>query len=318
MPENLYPMILSAPLKDYIWGGDRLIKEFGKLTNSSRVAESWELSCHKDGESVIINGEFAGLTLTELHRQNRSVFGEKCERLGGVFPLLIKLIDAKDNLSVQVHPDNEYARRVEQANGKTEMWYIVDAQPDSKLIFGFKEAISADEFRVRIENNTLPDVVNQVPVKAGDVFFIEAGTLHAIGAGVLICEVQQNSNITYRVYDYDRRGADGRPRDLHILQALDVTVTKPAHNHPVGEIQQKDGYTVKPLGKCEYFDVALLKIETSAMLNADRSSFHALTFIDGSAQVNGVEAQKGDTLFIPAGMGAYTVKGQATVIFTKV
>jgi mannose-6-phosphate isomerase len=311
-------MKLSPPLKDYIWGGNRLVKEFGKLTNSSRVAESWELSCHKDGESVIINGDFAGLTLTELHRQNSSVFGEHCERLGGDFPLLIKLIDAKDNLSVQVHPDNEYARRVENENGKTEMWYVVDALPDSSLIFGFKEAISADEFRKCIESDSLLEVVNRVPVKTGDVFFIEAGTLHAIGAGILICEVQQNSNITYRVYDYGRLGADGRSRDLHILQALDVTLTKPAAPRPAGETLQKDGYSIKPLGKCEYFDVSLLNIHTKAALNADPSSFHALTFIEGGAQIGDVEAQKGDTLFIPAGMGEYLIKGQATVIFTKV
>ena len=217
------PLRLNSPLKDYIWGGTRLKTEFGKSTSLERVAESWELSCHKDGPSLIENGDFAGKTLPEYIKiQGKSVLGTNCEKFD-YFPILIKLIDAQDNLSVQVHPDNNYALRVEGEYGKTEMWYIVDCAEGASLIYGFDHEISAEEFARRIQDNTLLNVCNIVPVKKGDVFFIEAGTIHAIGKGILIAEIQQNSNTTYRVYDYGRVGADGNPRQLHIEKAKEVT-----------------------------------------------------------------------------------------------
>ena len=216
-----YPMLLDAPCKDYLWGGNRLREEYGKVSDKDKIAESWELSCHKDGESVIANGELAGKTLTQyIEEQGKAVLGKNCEKFEN-FPILIKLIDAKDNLSVQVHPNNEYAMRVEGEYGKTEMWYIVDCDPGAELIYGFKGEISRDEFKERIANNTLLEVTNNVPVHKGDVFFIEAGTLHAIGKGILIAEIQQNSNTTYRVYDYGRVGADGKPRQLHVEKAVE-------------------------------------------------------------------------------------------------
>ena len=219
---------LIAPCKDYIWGGNRLREEYGKKLDSDKIAESWELSCHKDGQSVIDGGEFDGKTLSEfIEKKGRiAVLGTNCERFE-YFPILIKLIDAKDNLSVQVHPSNEYALKVEGEYGKTEMWYIVDCNEGAELLYGFKHEISRDEFAERIKNNTLLEVANNVPVHKGDVFFIESGTLHAIGKGILIAEIQQNSNTTYRVYDYGRVGKDGKPRELHIEKALDVTERKP-------------------------------------------------------------------------------------------
>ena len=204
---------LDAPCKDYIWGGNRLREEYGKISDADKIAESWELSCHKDGQSVIANGKDKGKTLSEYVAENKKSLGTACDRFE-YFPILIKLIDAKDNLSVQVHPDNDYAMRVEGEYGKTEMWYIVDCEEGSQLIYGFDKEISREEFADRIKNNTLLEVTNNVPVHKGDVFFIESGTLHAIGKGILIAEIQQNSNTTYRVYDYGRVGKDGKPRAI--------------------------------------------------------------------------------------------------------
>ena len=202
---------LKAPCKDYIWGGNRLREEYGKQLDSDRIAESWELSCHKDGQSVITGGEFDGKTLSDyIAAKGKGVLGKNCGRFE-YFPVLIKLIDAKDNLSVQVHPSNEYALRVEGEYGKTEMWYIVDCDPGAELLYGFKHEISKEEFAERIANNTLLEVTNNVPVHKGDVFFIESGTLHAIGKGILIAEIQQNSNTTYRIYDYGSCRASTKP-----------------------------------------------------------------------------------------------------------
>ena len=185
----LYPLKLTAPLKDYPWGGTRLKTEYHKETALEKVAESWELSCHKDGESIIANGEAAGKKLSEyIEAEGKGILGSNAEKFT-YFPLLIKLIDAKDSLSVQVHPDNEYALRVEGEYGKTEMWYIVDCEPGASLLYGFKHRISKEEFERRIRDDTLLEVCNKVPVHKGDVFFIDSGTLHAIGAGILICEI---------------------------------------------------------------------------------------------------------------------------------
>ena len=219
----MYPLLLKAPIKDYIWGGTRLKTEFGFETEKEIAAEGWMLSCHKDGTNTVLNGEFAGKILTEvLDIWGKEALGKNAERFT-YFPLLIKLIDAKDKLSVQVHPDDSYALKNEGEYGKTEMWYVVDCDEGASLIYGFNKEISKEEFESRIKDNTLSEVCNYVPVKKGDVFFIGAGTLHAIGEGILIAEVQQNSNTTYRVSDYGRLGADGNPRPLHIEKAVDVT-----------------------------------------------------------------------------------------------
>ena len=266
------PIKLKPAFKDYLWGGTRLRDDFGKECDFEKIAESWELSCHKDGNSVVADGEFAGLTLAEyIEKQGKSVLGTNCEKFEN-FPILIKLIDAKDNLSVQVHPDNEYAMRVEGEYGKTEMWYIVDCDEGATLLYGFKHEISKDEFRERIANNTLLEVTNAVPVKKGDVFFIEAGTLHAIGKGILIAEIQQNSNTTYRIYDYGRVGADGKPRQLHVDKAVEVTDLCPAKPYPQSEPAVKEGWSEKLLSSCEYFTVHALEIDSRAWLEADEKS----------------------------------------------
>ncbi len=309
---------LTAPCKDYIWGGTRLRDEYGKKSDKEKVAESWELSCHKDGPSVIADGEYEGRTLAEYIEANgRGVLGTNGARFES-FPVLIKLIDAKDNLSVQVHPDNEYAMRVEGEYGKTEMWYIVDCDEGAELLYGFRREISREEFAQRIRENTLLEVTNSVPVHKGDVFFIEAGTLHAIGKGILIAEIQQNSNTTYRIYDYGRVGADGKPRALHIDKACEVTKLAPPtrSSKPQGQPVQKNGYTETLLAQCEYFRVNKLDIAEKAELSADESSFQSLLVLSGSFEADGRRLEKGESFFVPAGSGGYTLRGAGEVILT--
>ncbi len=319
----MYPIKLKPAFKDYLWGGTRLRDDFGKDCDFDKLAESWELSCHKDGNSVVADGEFAGLTLAQyIEKEGKSVLGTNCEKFEN-FPILIKLIDAKDNLSVQVHPNNEYAQRVEGEYGKTEMWYVVDCDEGASLLYGFKHNITKEEFRERIENNTLLEVTNSVPVKKGDVFFIEAGTLHAIGKGILIAEIQQNSNTTYRIYDYGRVGADGKPRQLHIDKAVDVTNLCPAKPYPQSEPVDMGGWTKKRLAKCEYFTVDVINVDTSAALEADKSSFVNILVLDGGCVLSSegndaVELKKGDSVFIPAGLGKFELTGKCSAVMTHI
>lgn len=313
---------LTPSFKDYIWGGNRLCEEYGKKSGLDRTAESWELSCHKDGPSFVTDGEDKGLTLAEyIAKHGKGVLGTDCAAFED-FPILIKLIDAKDNLSVQVHPDNEYAMRAEGEYGKTEMWYIVDCDEGAELLYGFKHEISKEEFARRIEDNTLLEVTNNAPVHKGDVFFIKSGTLHAIGKGILIAEIQQNSNTTYRIYDYGRVGADGKPRQLHVDKAKDVTELAPAKSYPVMPVEQHDGYSSRLLAGCDYFTVSVLDIKTSALLNADDKSFVSLLILDGEVTINGggdsVKAVKGDSVFVTASSGEFEINGCCKAILTKV
>lgn len=320
------PFLLRPPIKDYIWGGTKLRDDFGKKSGAERLAESWELSCHKDGLSVISGGEYDGVTLADFLAAHPEAMGTSCKDDRDL-PVLIKLIDAKDDLSVQVHPNNDYALTHEGELGKTEMWYIVDCEPGAELIYGFREKISREEFRRGIEDNTLLGLVNRVNVKKGDVFFIKSGTLHAIGKGILIAEIQQNSNTTYRVYDYGRLGADGKPRELHIEKALDVTCTEPAaaqENYPVirlsGDCQ---GTSVRVLADCEYFTASLAELEDSVFTaEIGDSSFRHMLVIEGSGELvhEGIAypLKKGSSWFIPAGSGLITVRGKCSIINTEI
>lgn len=314
------PLKLQPVFKDYLWGGERLKTEYGKRTELSPLAESWELSCHKDGLSVIADGPHAGKTLAAYVTENPACLGTRHK--GGAFPVLIKLIDAAKPLSVQVHPSDDYARRVEGEPGKTELWYVVDAAPGATLYYGFSKEITREEAARRIADGTLTDVLNAVPVKAGDVFFIEAGTVHTIGAGVLVAEIQQNSNTTYRVFDYGRVGADGKPRALHVEKALDVAKLCPPERPagPVGTPETNGCLTNTLLAECEYFTARLLAVTGSAPLCADAESFHSLLCLDGEGAVlwdgKAVAFQKGDSLFLPAGLGDYRIAGDARLIMT--
>lgn len=320
----MYPLKMTAPCKDYIWGGTKLKTEWGKVSDLAKVAESWELSSYPGSESVVANGSLAGKTLTEAIDAlgGKKALGTDCADFDR-FPVLIKLIDAKNDLSIQVHPDDEYALKNENEYGKTEMWYIVDADEGASLVYGFNRDVTREEYRAAIESNTLMEILNKVPVHKGDVFFIPAGMVHAIGSGILIAEIQQNSNITYRVYDYGRLGADGKPRQLHVDKAVEVSnLKKPAAMSEKGATEQKNGYTVTPLASCRYFTTARLDVETEAKLAADETSFAHLLFLDGAGSVvyegGSVGFKKGESVFIPAGMGEFIVRGKCQFVLTRV
>ena len=315
----MYILKLKPVFKDYNWGGTKHRDEYGFQSDLTKLAEGWMLSCHKDGENIIENGDFKGKTLTEVIKANPNYLGENGQKFE-YFPILIKLIDAKNDLSVQVHPDNEYAMRVEKEYGKTECWYILDCDEDAELIYGFNKSITSEEFKEKIADNTFLETVNKVKVKKGDLFFIEAGTLHAIGKGILLAEIQQNSNTTYRVYDYGRLGADGKPRELHVEKAIDVTnCTPPTRStNPEGELIICDGYSTQLLTKCDLFNVEKVSVDTEYTYVADKKSFVSILVTEGNATVEEIQIKKGDSLFIPANYGKFTISGKAELIFTRV
>ncbi len=309
--------ILKPAYKDYIWGGTNLVKNFNKDFEGDILAESWELSCHKDGPSIIANGEHQGKTLRDYIEENgKKVLGTNCERFED-FPILVKLIDARDNLSVQVHPSNEYALKNENQYGKTEVWYIVDCKEGAELYYGFKEEVSKDELEKRIKENTLLEVLNAVPVQKGEIYFIEAGTIHAIGKDIIIAEIQQNSNVTYRVFDYGRVGVDGKPRDLHIEKAIDVTDRT---------VLTKSKIPAPHLSKCEYFTVDKLYLDgiTTSKIegNITEKTFVHFLVIDGKGTITmgnqSLEFIKGDSIFIEAGQGKYTIEGKLEALITTI
>ncbi len=293
---------------DYLWGGRRLKEEFGIESDLDPCAEAWVLSAYPNHSSVIADGPDAGMTFSAyLEREGMKVLGTNCSRFHD-FPILTKFIDARDALSIQVHPDEEYAKEHEHAHGKTEMWYILDAEPDSFLYYGFEKEIDRKEFEERIQNNTLEDVLHRVPVKKGDVFFIEADTLHAIGKGILIAEIQQNSNVTYRIYDYGRTDKNGQTRELHTLKALDVTQREPV----------KVRTDIYPhIGECDFFVVDRLYIDGNRVQtlsgSAGTDTFVHFLITEGNGMItcggDTMAFQKGDSIFLPAGSGGYAVAG---------
>ncbi len=310
----MYIMKLKPAFKDYLWGGTRLRDEYGLQCDLNPIAEGWMLSCHKDGNSIIENGEYAGLTLRQaIEKSDGAIIGTDAKEFAD-FPILIKLIDAKQNLSIQVHPNDDYALQHEHEFGKTEMWYVVDCEEGAYLYYGFKEPITKEQFKAAIDNNTLTDVLNKVTVTKGDCFFIEAGTVHAIGAGLLIAEIQQNSNTTYRVYDYGRVGADGKPRALHTEKALDVTVTAP----PTAPVLHDSDSVTSTLAECKYFTVKKHKIAGNIELSVDDRSFSSLLCVEGCATVGDVEIKAGECVFIPANYGSVIVSGNATLLESRV
>jgi len=308
------PLRINPAYKDYIWGGDKLRTKYGKDTDTAPLAESWELSCHKDGLSTISGGEYDGKTLESYIKENKGCLGTLCKH--DELPILIKLIDAQDNLSVQVHPNNEQAKKWENQNGKTEMWYVVEADKNAKMTCGMKYDTTKEELEKAIENNTVEKLLNTVSSKKGDVFFVEAGTVHAIGKGNVIAEIQQNSNVTYRLYDYGRTGKDGKPRELHIEKGVKASNCKKTEPRKTPECS--DG--TRLLGSCEYFAVKEIKLSGTKAFCADEKSYHALIVVNGETELtskNGTQKiQTGETVFIPANMGEYFLSGKATILLT--
>lgn len=308
---------LKPSCKDYLWGGHRLAEEYGIEYKGDILAEAWELSCHPEGPSYITNGKYAGKTLEEfIEEEGKEVLGTHCRRFRD-FPILIKFIDAKQNLSIQVHPNNRYALKNEGQYGKTEMWYIMDAEPGAFLYYGFKKEISKEEFAKRIQEDSLLEVLNAVPVQKGDMLFIESGTIHAIGAGILIAEIQQNSNVTYRVYDYGRVGKDGKKRDLHIEKALAVTNRLPI---------KRDKTSYPHVADCDYFTVDKLNLDGTFMKTMEGSvsdaSFASILILEGEGSItNGDETlpfRKGESFFLTANSGAYRVEGRCDALVTTI
>lgn len=300
---------LTPSCKDYIWGGRRLIEEFGKDFSGDVLAETWEISCHKDGLSTISNDDNAGKTLLNyIQEKGTQCLGTNASPFE-YFPILVKLIDAKDYLSIQVHPDDSYALEHEHQYGKTEMWYVVDAKEGAFLYYGFSKSVSKEELKERIHNNTLLEVLNKVPVKKGDTFFIEPGTIHAIGKDILIAEIQQNSNVTYRVYDYGRVDANGNGRELHIDKAVDVINRK-----QYVESQKSDSH----LANCKYFTVDKMILDGTYTEKVTNASFVGLLFVEGNGSIldsdTNLDFKKGDSFFIPANEETYTIKGTGVAL----
>lgn len=311
---------MNPVFKDYIWGGTLLKTKYGKQSPYDITAESWEVAVHKDGASVAANGEYVGKTISEIEND----LGEKL--VGSLnknkkFPLMLKLIDAKDNLSVQVHPDDTYAALHENGElGKTEMWHIIDCEDDAKLVFGFKRDVTKEEFADSIKENKLETILNYVDVKKGDTFFIKSGTVHAIGKGILIAEIQQNSNTTYRVYDWGRVGKDGKPRQLHIEKAIDVSdlnAKKGCEKVSALEIDEI-GAVRKYLCSCDYFGAEKVEVKTESHENADGKSFQIILILSGNGKIsynNGeVGFSAGDSFLIPAVLGNYEICGNVDYI----
>lgn len=305
---NTRPVRLIPACKNYLWGGERLKASYNKDVDMTPLAETWELSTHPDGESTV---EGTGLTLSEYIKQcGEGVLGSRCERFDR-FPILIKFIDAAQSLSVQVHPDDDYALQNEGDLGKTEVWYVLEAEPDAKIYYGFNREVSPEEVRERIADGTLCEVLGCYNAHKGDVFFIPSGTVHAIGGGNVICEVQENSNTTYRFFDYNRRDKDGNLRPLHIDKALAVTRLSPSElEKPEGDI----------LAECEYFKVRSVK--RAGRVTLSRDSFTSLVAVDGNGRLavgeHTLDFAKGDSIFIPAGYGELSLEGDFEAVLTQV
>lgn len=314
---------LIPSVADYIWGGRRLIEEYGIKTDKDPAAEAWVLSCHSAGPSTVENGEFKGQTLEQVWGNHKEICGTNGNKFE-FFPILIKFIDAKNNLSIQVHPDNDYAMRVEGEYGKTEAWYILDCDEGAELILGFNREVSVEEFKKAAQSEEMLNIVNKVKVKKGDLFFIESGTLHAICKGILLAEVQQNSNTTYRVYDYGRVGADGKPRALHIDKAADVTKLCPPTitNASEREVEKQDGGTRTHLTECDLFKMYSVETDGEYVSEAGDESFVSLLCLDGSAEVvcgkKTLGMKKGESLFIPASSGEFKIIGKTHMLETRI
>lgn len=314
-----YPLLLSPAGKDYLWGGEKLKRDYSKDIDLAPLAETWECSCHPDGPSTVSNGEYAGRTLSSVLEENPDWMGEG-PGSANCFPILFKLIDAKRDLSVQVHPDDEYAKKHENSLGKTEMWYVLDAEAGAELIYGFKKRIDRDTFIRSAKDGTITEYLNKVKAKRGDVFFILPGTVHAIGAGLVIAEIQQSSNVTYRLYDFGRRDANGDLRPLHVEKAADVadlSVKKITPNEK-RESFELGGAMCETLSSCKYFSVRKVSVEGSYKINIGNASFEVFFCADGEASVSYVDGKmkikKGDTLFFPAGIGDVSFSGKAVLL----
>jgi mannose-6-phosphate isomerase len=317
MNSKIYALQFEPILKERIWGGEKLKTILNKPITSKITGESWELSTVEGDVSVIANGELKGKSLTEIIDEcpNEILGTEVYKRFGKQFPLLFKYLDAREDLSIQVHPNDELAKERHNSFGKTEMWYIMQADPEARIIVGFKEKSNADEYLENLKNNTLLSILDDVKVKAGDVFFLETGTVHAIGAGLVVAEIQQTSDITYRLYDFDRVDAQGNTRELHVDLALD------AINYDKVDTYKEYGKAVNQsntIVDCPYFTTNFLPLEGEMAVDQSGETFTVYMCIDGDFEIDhdNVKTQykKGDTVLIPAAMKVFTLSGKASIL----
>ncbi len=330
------PFLLKPAGKDYLWGGNRLKEDFGKELSMEPLAETWECSTHPDGPSTVANGRFRGQVLAAVLREHPEYLGTH-PRTKGELPILIKLIDAKQDLSVQVHPDDAYAKEHENgALGKNEMWYVLDAAENASLIYGFRHDMTREQIRKSLEQGTIQKHLQKIPIEKDDVFYVEAGTVHAIGAGALIAEIQGNSNLTYRIYDYDRVDKNGNQRLLHVEKALQVMRFKGSAEprQPMRVLRYRPGCAKELLCRCRDFQVERLLIHTALSgkeegvpFQTGSNSFQVLLCVEGQGQLaeqakrqEAAEAdlpmtiRRGDCIFVPANSVPLVLTGKAQLL----
>lgn len=321
MTRGYEPLLLQPSGKDYLWGGNRLNDDFGKQINLTPLAETWECSTHPDGPSYVVDGRFDGMELAEVLKLHPEFLGVR-HKGENTLPVLIKFIDAKKDLSVQVHPTDEYAREHENGQmGKTEMWYVLDASHDASLVYGLKQTCTKEEMRRSIQDGTVMKYLQKVPIHKDDVFFIKAGTVHAIGAGALVAEIQESSNLTYRLYDYDRVGKDGKKRELHIDKALDVANLSVSDEprQPMRILKYRPGEASELLTRCKYFEVHRMIVNTEhrqkVHYRADELAYRVLLCVRGCGTITydggAINFYKGDCIFVPADSNDMVLHGQA-------
>lgn len=320
---NLKPFKFEPYLKSVLWGGEKIAKYKGIVTDQHNIGESWEISGVDGHESVVAEGDDKGLNLRQIIEKYKGdlVGNAVYAKYGDTFPLLVKIIDAKGDLSVQVHPDDTLAKARHNSYGKTEMWYIIDAEEGAPIYAGLSKQITPEEYEKLVADNAIMDVIARHDSHAGDLFFLPAGRIHAIGAGNLLAEIQQTSDITYRVYDFDRRDANGNPRELHTEQAkdaIDYTV------YPEYKSEyDRNGKSATPLVKCQYFDVKREIIDGVSTIDASADSFMIIMCLDGEATITdnlgGVtHVKKGESILVPAVITSMKAEGKATFMTSTV
>ena len=303
------PIFLKPVFKQMIWGGSRLGTDFGYEIPGDDTGECWAISAHPNGDSTVTGGIYDGKKLSELWAEHRELFGNA---EGDRYPLLIKLIDAKADLSIQVHPNDEYAKVHENGSlGKTECWYIVDCDEDAQIVIGHN-AKNHEEVKEMITNHRWKDFIRVIPIHKGDFFQINPGTVHAIKGGTLILETQQNSDITYRVYDYDRL-SNGKPRELHVDKSIDVIEAPFVPYEIKGNVEQGEGYELQNLITCPVYSVNKLELHGEAAFEQDKP-FLNVSVLDGTGTIDGIAIKKGDHFILPAGYGSYRLNGNMTMI----
>ncbi len=312
-----YPVLCRPILKERIWGGTKLKSVLNKNIESDTIGESWELSTVPESISIISNGAFADVTLEKLISDFPvEILGSKVhERFGTTFPLLFKFIDAHADLSVQVHPNDEIAKRRHNSFGKTEMWYIMQSDPGSRIIVGFKEDSSPVQYLEHLKHNSIVSLLQEIEVQKGDVFHLETGTVHAIGSGIVLAEIQQTSDITYRIYDFDRRDANGKPRQLHTEEAIEAINYKATDSQKeYSEFENQSNTLVD----CKYFTTNLIPLQGSIKVQKDKTTFTVYMCVAGNFEIsyNSKSAyyKKGDTILIPAELFAFELRGNASLL----